>query len=485
MDDGLVEMVVESVRVHMLSSRHVVILKEAEPRSLPADLDRAVGGERDRDEAPGPDPRTTPHPRPVRDARSRRSVPGSTGSSSATSPTRRSTPGSCSSATAGRSRWTPGRRTRWPWRSASGVGIFAATRSSTRRRSAGRRPRSTTSRARRARRSRRPARTIVDPRLDVFRDFVNSLDVRCGGRGPVELGEAGQVITTRPTCGRSPSSAQSRPSRRCSRARSARPAARPRAGRGGYDVDQVASMVSEPVAVRVDGVGQAADVLVESGPVVDDRDVGRFGPRTRWAYQSGVEKLHQEMTGVGLHDVEDMVDPDLGVAWLAGVDRVEAGRGRVRRSGEQGDGEDDARHRRARSTGRPAGAAFGSSVAIVRLAVAARGFAADRGEPGLDRDRGEDRQPGPRDQHRPEVVAVDVGVDVGRGEEAGDRRRPCRSAARSAAGGRRSTTNAIGMSGARMPNWSTVRADELCRTCAGRFPNGSDRLPWNCSARTM
>ena len=29
MDDGLVEMVVESVRVHMLSNRHVVILKEA------------------------------------------------------------------------------------------------------------------------------------------------------------------------------------------------------------------------------------------------------------------------------------------------------------------------------------------------------------------------------------------------------------------------------------------------------------------------
>jgi uncharacterized protein len=28
MDEGLVEMVVESVRVHMLSSRHVVILKE-------------------------------------------------------------------------------------------------------------------------------------------------------------------------------------------------------------------------------------------------------------------------------------------------------------------------------------------------------------------------------------------------------------------------------------------------------------------------
>jgi bifunctional DNase/RNase len=36
MDDGLVEMVVESVRVHMLSSRHVVILKEVDrDRYLP------------------------------------------------------------------------------------------------------------------------------------------------------------------------------------------------------------------------------------------------------------------------------------------------------------------------------------------------------------------------------------------------------------------------------------------------------------------
>ena len=36
MDDGLVEMVVESVRVHMLSSRHVVILKETDrDRYLP------------------------------------------------------------------------------------------------------------------------------------------------------------------------------------------------------------------------------------------------------------------------------------------------------------------------------------------------------------------------------------------------------------------------------------------------------------------
>ena len=58
MDDGLVEMVVESVRVHMLSSRHVVILKETGPRALPAHLDRAVGGQRHRDAAAGPDARS-------------------------------------------------------------------------------------------------------------------------------------------------------------------------------------------------------------------------------------------------------------------------------------------------------------------------------------------------------------------------------------------------------------------------------------------
>src|SRR3954453_3601439 len=39
----------------------------------------------------------------------------------------------------------------------------------------------------------------------------------------------------------------------------------------------------------------------------------------------------------------------------------------------------------------------------------------------LDRDRGEDRQRGPRDQDGTEVVAVDVRVDVRGVEEAGDR----------------------------------------------------------------
>ena len=67
MDDALVEMVVESVRVHMLSSRHVVILKETDRDRYLPDLDRAVGGQRDRHAAPGPDPGATPDPRPVRD----------------------------------------------------------------------------------------------------------------------------------------------------------------------------------------------------------------------------------------------------------------------------------------------------------------------------------------------------------------------------------------------------------------------------------
>ena len=38
----------------------------------------------------------------------------------------------------------------------------------------------------------------------------------------------------------------------------------------------------------------------------------------------------------------------------------------------------------------------------------------------LDDDCGQDRQPGPGHQDRAEVVATDVGVDVRRGEEAGD-----------------------------------------------------------------
>ena len=46
------------------------------------------------------------------------------------------------------------------------------------------------------------------------------------------------------------------------------------------------------------------------------------------------------------------------------------------------------------------------------------------------------------------------------------------------------TTKPTGMSGARMPNWVIVRVISS-PAFRGRSPNGSDRLPWNCSARTM
>ena len=45
------------------------------------------------------------------------------------------------------------------------------------------------------------------------------------------------------------------------------------------------------------------------------------------------------------------------------------------------------------------------------------------GEDGLDDRAGRDREPGPGEQRRPQVVAADVGVDVERGEQAGHRGR--------------------------------------------------------------
>ena len=52
-----------------------------------------------------------------------------------------------------------------------------------------------------------------------------------------------------------------------------------------------------------------AEVLVEAGPVVDDRDV-RTPALDRWAYHSGVEKLHQlTMAASGSIDVEGVVRP--------------------------------------------------------------------------------------------------------------------------------------------------------------------------------
>ena len=93
-------MVVESVRVHMLSSRHVVILKETDrERYLPIWIgpwEASAIAMKLQGLTAGP----TAHPRPVRDRARGARRRGSTGSSSPTSPRRRSTPGSSSSATA-------------------------------------------------------------------------------------------------------------------------------------------------------------------------------------------------------------------------------------------------------------------------------------------------------------------------------------------------------------------------------------------------
>ena len=93
----------------------------ARARALPAHLDRAVGGERDRHEAPGAHARSGRSPTTCSPPSSRSSARPSARSSSPTSPTRRSTPGSCWSPAAGSSRSTRGRPTRSRSRSGPGV----------------------------------------------------------------------------------------------------------------------------------------------------------------------------------------------------------------------------------------------------------------------------------------------------------------------------------------------------------------------------
>ena len=148
--------------------------------SLPPDLDRAVGGQRDRDEAPGPDGRPAADPRPLRE-RPRE-------------PRRAGRPGRHLDPRRGDvSRPAPPRARRHDFEIDSrpsdalalavrtGAGSSPARRSSSRRRSAatGARPDDDDERRScpRGRRSNRRGEKIVDPRLDVFRDFVNSLDV--------------------------------------------------------------------------------------------------------------------------------------------------------------------------------------------------------------------------------------------------------------------------------------------------------------------
>ena len=176
MDDALIEMVVESVRVHMLSSRHVVILKETgRDRYLPiwigpweasaiamrlqgltperplthdlfASALEAIDARVDPGRHLGPRRRDVPRP----------ALPGA----------RRQ----------GRPRWTPVRPTRSPWRSGSGAPIFAAP-SVLDQAGLGADGGLGEDEGEGGGLLETTGEQIVDPRLDVFRDFVNSLDV--------------------------------------------------------------------------------------------------------------------------------------------------------------------------------------------------------------------------------------------------------------------------------------------------------------------
>ena len=169
----LVEMVVESVRVHMPSSQHVVILKEVDrERYLPIWIGpweanaiamklQGVSSER-------------PLTHDLFSTTLDELGVTCAGSSSPRWPRRRSTPGSSSSRASASSRSTRGRPTRSPWPSGPGSGSTPPTRSSTGR---GCGPEDSESGSIEDLESTGDAAAPTDPRLDVFRDFVNSLDL--------------------------------------------------------------------------------------------------------------------------------------------------------------------------------------------------------------------------------------------------------------------------------------------------------------------
>ena len=119
-----IEMIVESVRVHMPTGRHVLLLKEV-GASAPAHLDRALGGQRHRDAAPG---RLTPE-RPLThdlfvavldDARRAHRADRHLDLADETFHARLELVGADAA-----TRSTPARRTRSRWRSGSACPIFA------------------------------------------------------------------------------------------------------------------------------------------------------------------------------------------------------------------------------------------------------------------------------------------------------------------------------------------------------------------------
>ena len=163
-------------------------------RALPARSGSVPGRRaRSRCEPPGPDAGAAADPRPVRQRPRGARRHGRAGRHRRRSPTRRSTPASyLEPGTSGASRSTHGRRTRSRWPSGSVCPIFAADEvlDAGRRRCRTRTRRGREGGARRRRDLEATGETVVDPRLDVFREFVNSLDVEpaTGGGGGGRLG---------------------------------------------------------------------------------------------------------------------------------------------------------------------------------------------------------------------------------------------------------------------------------------------------------
>ena len=160
-----------------------------------------MGGERDRDEAPGPDGGPAPDPRPLRQRPREPRRPGRPGRD--LDPGRGDVPRPAPSRAQRRrrSRSTRGRPTRWPWPSGPAAGSSPARRCSSRRRSAADAADEEGEGGTEGTPLESTGERVVDPRLDIFRDFVNSLDIDPEtGEGRTRPQAASRIRRRRATC---------------------------------------------------------------------------------------------------------------------------------------------------------------------------------------------------------------------------------------------------------------------------------------------
>ena len=207
--------------------------------------------------------------------------------------------------------------------------------------------------------------------------------------------------------------------------------------------------------------------------VVDDPQMSGRRPSTSWPYQSGVEYDHHDTTTAS--GSRPRTRRRASVAISVSPERSTA-RQRAQRDGgrdQQRATPSDGRQRPHRSTGRER-----------RRRTAAR--SARRVDPERpaatvhDRAR-EDREPRPREERRPEVVALDGGVHVGRGEEAGRERRDARQqrVARAPAGGHDERDGTRSSEDAEL---GAGEPHERRRRLPPRSASGPSKSPWNWRA---